>query len=68
MSHQLVLGIFSVLLKPQVRFRKITVRDLESFRTCEQHFELKEVMLLPFGSHVRYVLRDPRVALRGIHR
>jgi len=23
-------------------------------------------MLLPFGSHVHYVLRDPREALRGI--
>jgi hypothetical protein len=34
----------------------------------EQDFELKEVMILPFGSHVRYVLRDPRVALRGTRR
>jgi len=41
---------------------------MSSLLECgKQDFELK-VMLLPFGSHGRYVLRDPRVALRGTRR
>ena len=37
---------------------------MSSLLECgKQVFGLK-VMLLQFGSHVRYVLRDPRVALR----
>jgi len=30
-------------------------------------YRLNVVMLLPFGSHVHCVWRDPHVALHGIH-
>jgi hypothetical protein len=43
---------------------------LENFSSvdmsCIRIIELKVSMLLPFGSRVHYVLRDPREALHGI--